>query len=117
MFILIIFFLVATSFHEEERDIKVALPETDPSATLSSAVNVLVVNVRKDASYYLGNRRLDIADLEEFLLAAADANPDQKVLIRGDRYALHGHVAAAVAACKKAGITEANIGYVVWGTQ
>lgn len=111
MFILIIFFLVATTFREEERDIKVNLPETD-ARSLSSAVKAMVINVRKDGTYYLGAERLDIVNLHKALMDAAAANADQKILIRGDRNALHGYVAAAVAACRKVGIREANIGYV-----
>lgn len=116
MFILIIFFLVTTTFQKQERDIKVSLPETEGSRTLSSAVKAIVLNVRKDGSYYFGNRRMTIVDLQKKLVAAVKENATQKVLIRGDREALHGHVAGAVASCKRAGIQEANIGYVIWGS-
>lgn len=110
MFILIIFFLVTTTFHQVERDLEVSLPETDTS--LSSAVRVLVINVRTDGSYFLGAKRCDINQLYSSLTAASAENPDQKVLVRGDRNALHGYVAAALATCRKAGIREANIGYM-----
>ncbi len=115
MFILIVFFLVSSSFHEEERDIRVNLPESDPDMTLSSAVKVLVISVNREGRYYLGNVSKDIESLQEALIAAMETNPEQRVLIRGDRDARHGDVAAALAACRKAGISEANIGYVVWG--
>lgn len=110
MFILIIFFLVTTSFHQEERDIAVNLPESD--TTLSSAQRALVINVRDDGSYFLGDRRLALEGLQAELFAAVQEAPDQKVLIRGDRNALHGQVAAAVSTAKKVGIREANIGYM-----
>ena len=45
------------------------------------------------------------------LCKAVKSDPEQKVLIRGDRQALHGHVAVAVSLCKRAGVHEANIGY------
>ncbi len=110
MFLLIIFFLVASSFHEEETDIAVNLPETDLS--LSSAVQVLVINVRDDGSYFVSERRMDIDGLREELIRVVQQNPDQKVLVRGDRNALHGRVAEAIAACRRVGINEANIGYM-----
>jgi biopolymer transport protein TolR len=116
MFILIIFFLVASSFHEEERDIRVNLPESDPEMALSASVKVLVINVTREGRYYLGNIRKDIEGLQEALMISIQANPEQKVLIRGDRDARHGDVAAALATCRKAGVREANIGYVVWGS-
>jgi len=110
MFILIIFFLVTMSFHEEETDMAVNLPETD--LTLSSAVQVLVINIRADGSYYLSDTRMDLQGLNNELIKVVQQNPDQKILVRADRNALHGQVAQAIAACRRVGISEANIGYM-----
>jgi biopolymer transport protein ExbD len=110
MFILIIFFLVTMTFNEEEHDILVNLPETD--LNLSSASKAIIVNVRADGSYYLGSKRMRLSDIQLEMKRMLRSNPQQKVLVRGDRNALHGHVAAAVAACKASGIMDANIGYV-----
>ena len=110
MFILIIFFLVTMTFNEEEHDIEVNLPDTD--LNLSSASKAIIVNVRADGSYYLGSKRMRLADIQREMAVMLKRNPQQKVLVRGDKNALHGHVAAAVAACKASGIMDANIGYV-----
>lgn len=110
MFILIIFFLVTMSFHEEETDMAVNLPETD--LTLSSAVQVLVINIRNDGSYYVQDTRVDLQGLNNELVSVVQRNPDQKVLVRADQNALHGQVAQAIAACRRVGISEANIGYM-----
>ena len=110
MFILIIFFMVTSSFQEQETDMAVNLPETDLS--LSSAVQVLVINIRNDGSYYLSDKRMDLDGLSSELMNVVRQNPDQKVLVRADRNALHGQVAQAIAACRRVGISEANIGYM-----
>ena len=110
LFILLIFFIVTMSFNEEEREITVNLPETDTN--LSSASKALIINVRQDGSYYLGAKRTNLAGIQGELRRILDRNPQQKVLVRGDKNALHGHVAAAVAACRSSGILDANIGYV-----
>ena len=110
MFILIIFFLVTMSFNIEERDIQVNLPDTD--TTLSSASKAIIINCRQDGSYYLGSQHTDLRRIQKALREMLNKNPQQKVLIRGDKNALHGFVAAAVAACKASGIRDANIGYV-----
>jgi biopolymer transport protein ExbD len=111
MFILIIFFLATTTFQQEERDIKVNLPESVEGKALSSVTKLLVINVRKNGTYLLGTEEVDVSALETKLAGAVESDPEQKVLVRGDREALHGHVAAAVAMCRRAGIREANIGY------
>lgn len=111
MFILIIFFLAAATFRQEEVDIQVNLPHADAKAALSAAPQVLVINVRQDGRYGVGARGLEFGALVSAVRESVAGNPAQKVLIRGDRAARHEHVAAAVRACKEAGVARANIGY------
>jgi len=111
MFILIIFFLATTTFQQEERDIKVSLPESREGQALSSTTKLIVINVRRDGTYLLGSEAVSPERMGEAIAEAVRGDPAQKVLVRGDSQALHGHVAAAVALCKKAGVREANIGY------
>ena len=113
MFTLIIFFLATTTFEREERDAKVNLPETPADQLLSSTPKVIVINVRADGSYFMANRTMSLAELQQNLIDSLKSKPEQKVLVRGDQRALHGQVAAAVLTCKRAGIREANIGYQV----
>lgn len=111
MFTLIIFFLATTTFEREELDLKVNLPEAAKEATLGEAPKALVINVREDGSYHMSNRQMTLANLQQAITAARKEQLGTKVLVRGDQRALHGHVAAAVLAAKRAGISEANIGY------
>ena len=111
MFILIIFFLATTTFQQEERDIKVNLPESAEGQSLSTATKLIVVNVRADGTYVMGGKEVAVDALGRALVDAVKADPGQKVLVRGDQQALHGHVAAAVSLCKQVGVHEANIGY------
>ena len=110
MFILIIFFLVTMTFNEAEHDIAVNLPSTD--SNLSSATKAIIINVRADGSYYLGSKRTNLSGIQRDLRVLLERNPQQKILIRGDKNALHGQVAAAIATCKACGVRDANIGYV-----
>ena len=113
LFILIIFFLATSTFEEEERDARINLPNAGKGDALSSAPNVMVINVREDGSILLGKRLVKLEELRQQVKAAVDENPDQKVLIRGDENARHGAVAQALLTCKGAGVDEANIGYEV----
>lgn len=111
MFTLVLFFLVSTSFTEQERDVEVNLPDAVEGKTLSDAAPLITINVRQDGSYFLLDRPMDLAQLRHAVADAVKTKPDQKVLVRGDKLALHGHVAAAVLACRESGIQQANIGY------
>ncbi|MHC4943133.1 MAG: ExbD/TolR family protein [Planctomycetota bacterium] len=111
MFILLIFFLATSTLQREEHDIKVNLPERSEERSLSASTKTLVINVRRAGDYYLQNRVRSLDEVRQVLSDAIQQNPSQKVLIRGDREALHGYVAAVVGTCKSVGIQEANIGY------
>jgi len=121
MFILLIFFMATTTFKEEERDINVTLPDLHQKrAALSSATKLIVVNVRgeqdrkkEDPLYVVSGRRVNLLQLRKIITEGVEGNANQKVLIRGDKYALHGNVAHAVAACREGGVVSANIGYSI----
>ena len=111
MFILIIFFLATATFTEEERDIQVNLPQSAAAQSSTQAPKMIVINVREDGTYHVANQSMDIASLKNTLNEAVSSNPDQKVMVRGDRNALHGNVANAISVCKQVGIHKTNIGY------
>jgi len=111
MFILLIFFLATSTLQKEEHDIQVNLPTHSDDSSLSAQSRTLIINVRKDGNYYMQNAIKSLEEMKKVIQDAVVQNPEQKVLIRGDKEALHGYVAAAVGACKSAGIIEANIGY------
>lgn len=118
MFILIIFFIATTTFKAEELDIEVSLPDSSAPRSLSSATKLVVINVRSaegrkegDPLYLVSNQPMTLEQLRDTVRGAIEENVNQKVLIRGDELAFHGEVAAAVSACREAGIQEVNIGY------
>jgi biopolymer transport protein ExbD len=111
MFILIIFFLVTTTFKDLEVDQSVSLPEESVGKPLGETEPVIVVNVRKSNAYLMMGKQVTIEEMSQIIKDAVAQNPGRKVLIRADQEALHGYVARAVAACRHAGIGEAHIGY------
>ena len=118
MFILIIFFMATTTFKEEELDLAVSLPDSSAPSSLSAAAKIVIINVRSaqgrkegDPIYLVSNQPMTLKQLRDTVAAEVKANVNQKVLIRGDELAFHGVVAAAVSACREAGIQEVNIGY------
>ena len=111
MFILIIFFLVTTTFKNLEVDQRVSLPEDSAGKPLGETEPVIVINVRKNNAYLMLGKQVTVEEMAGLISDAIKQNPGRKVLIRADQEALHGYVARAVAVCRHAGIAEANIGY------
>jgi len=109
VFLLIIFFMVATSFAEMERDIELELPEVASAATLTAAPKQRVVSVQAGGQIRLDGEDVSLSQLIERLSAAKREYPELSVVIRGDAACAFQHVAASLAACKEANITELGI--------
>ena len=106
LFNLLIFFLIATSMAQAEREMAVALPHAAASAPISSAMREIVINVTRDGAMIVNTKTVDEASLLSMLKAAVSQNAGQKVNVRGDRDAAYGLVARALDLCKQAGIAE-----------
>lgn len=112
LFILIIFFIATSTFQEEERDQEIQLTRASPEMGLSEKHNTIVINVRQDGRYYLGTEVVDLAVLQERMIAARKKDPDVSVLVRGDSRVVHGAVADAFSVCNRIGFTNLRIGYL-----
>lgn len=109
IFILIIFFLVATTFYSEERDMKVELPEGTEGSAIAQQQERLVINVRDGGILVINNEVIDLQQLEEQLSAWKENHGNQDVEIRGDANARHGRIMAIMNLCKKTGIANYSV--------
>ena len=106
VFLLLIFFLVATTFQQTEREMQIALPEAESGGPISVSLRELVVNIQSDGSVIVGGRSVSLEDLRTIVGDAVDANPEQKVTVRADKSATYDRVVGVLDACKAAGIQE-----------
>ncbi len=106
VFLLLIFFLVATTFRQEEREMQIALPFASSSAPISTMTRELIVNVDAQGAIIVGGRHVDREALNEIVTEAVAVNPDQKVTVRGDRNAAYDNIVRVLDVCKAAGIQE-----------
>ena len=106
VFLLLIFFLVATTFHQTEREMQIALPVASSSAPISAMLKELIVNVDRDGQIIVGGRRVDSEVLRSMVVEAVRVNPEQKVTVRGDRGTAYANVVTVLDICKGAGIQE-----------
>ena len=113
VFNLLVFFLVATTMAEEEREIGVQLPGTSSFRPLSAPPQQLIVNVKDDGSTIVSGRTYDPQALSQLLTKTAKDDPDRIVLIRADERGPHKYFAGVARLAKQAGIKEVKIGYLV----
>jgi biopolymer transport protein ExbD len=106
VFLLLIFFLAATTFQQTEREMQIALPSAQSGGPISVSLRELVVNVDSEGAIYVGGQQMEVEDLRTIVTEAVAQNPDQKVTIRGDRAASYAAIAQALDVVKSSGIQE-----------
>ena len=108
IFILIVFFLVATTFYSEERDIDITLPEGTEGDAILEEDGVYVINVRDSGAIVVENRILSMGELEQELEQLCRGG-QPRVEIRGDTDCRHGRIMGVMNVCKKHGVADYSL--------
>ncbi len=107
VFLLLIFFLVATRFADEDRELEVMLPTASEAKPLIVKPREIFININEQGAYFFGNQQMDIEQVEKTLQTADVNNPmGQTVIIRADKRCTWDAVVAAIDACHRAGIHD-----------
>ena len=103
VFLLLIFFLVATRYDQEERELDVVLPEVTEAQPLSMTPE-LVINVMRSGTYRIVQQELDERQLSQIIRESHKNNPHQSALIRGDGDAALKHAVRVMGLCNEVGM-------------
>ena len=106
VFLLLIFFLVSTTFYQAEREMQIALPEASSAGPISATLREIIVNVDAEGQIIVSGAVLEPDDLRSMIAEAVESNPDQKVTVRGDRQTPYANVVRVLDICKGNGIQE-----------
>ena len=88
VFLLIIFFMVSTTFITLESGLPVELPDTQ--TTVAEPSNLPTVTVDKEGAVYFGGAQVQEAQLALLLRQEIDASGQTTVVLRADRDVPHG---------------------------
>ena len=112
VFLLIIFFLVASHFVRAENQESVDLPKaTQADDQPDESPNRLVVTVTADRQLHVGGRIVQFDELEQMIFAGGAADNGEarnrfEVRIRGDRTVPYSVIEPIMLACARAGVTH-----------
>jgi biopolymer transport protein ExbD len=110
VFLLMIFFLVASKLDEADRAIDVVLPQAAAAKPLTTRPREFVVNIDRAGNYFAGARPVRLEELKDLLVQTAADNPArQTVIVRADEEVAHKFVVAAMDACVQAGIDDYQV--------
>jgi biopolymer transport protein ExbD len=111
VFLLLIFFLVATTLKKIEQEVPVELPQPVVSTLVTPARSddsVLRITVDASGQVFLGGNPTPQGQWVDALTEAGAATPDRPVRVTGDRFAPWGTVLAIVNTAEFAGLTDVN---------
>ena len=106
VFLLLIFFLVATKFSDLERDVRVDPPSSRSARPVTAVPQEMVINVAADGALMIAGTPYGMEDLDRLLAAAVARNPQQAVVIRGDKQAVLQYAVNVLDLCERHGIAR-----------
>jgi len=110
VFLLLIFFMLATTLLDPEREIDVDLPVAETGGEVERAPEELVIHVQRDGTLHVAGAVVERDGLERILRGAAQRDPETPVTIRGDRLAHHEAIVGVMDACGAAGLYNLAVG-------
>ncbi len=86
VFLLLIFFLVASRLSQEDRELDIPLPSAANAMPMTAEPQEMIVNIDQTGAIVVNNQVLNSQQFEALLLQSLTDNPlGQSVLIRADR--------------------------------
>jgi len=110
VFLLLIFFMLATTFMDPERSIELELPQAESGAEPQPEPDELVLNVLADGRVFFREGELGENQLIDLLRGTAQRDPETPITIRGHRAARHEMIVRVMDACGLAGLTNLAVG-------
>ncbi|HMP77986.1 MAG TPA: biopolymer transporter ExbD [Pirellulaceae bacterium] len=105
VFLLLIFFLVASRISDEENRLELDLPSVSQALPAMFPPDEVVINIDREGRYFINGEFRQVEQVEQILRRAQTQNPlTQAVLIRADKATDWEFVALAFDLCKKVGI-------------
>ena len=109
---IVMFFMVATTFSQNERSTEVQVPTVADNAVLTGQPDEIVINVALDGRMQVNGKPQSVEALATLLQTALTAFPNQSILIRGDGRCEYQMVMNAFSACKQAGARNISVAHV-----
>jgi biopolymer transport protein ExbD len=113
MLVIIIFFLVATTLKNRAKELPLELPESAAAQSVEQPPDVFIIGVDKLGRPYLSTGDLiepvDIERLHQRIREVAQANPNRRVRIDGDRNARFEDIIHIVDLCQFEGLKNVGL--------
>ncbi|MCF0216822.1 MAG: biopolymer transporter ExbD [Fibrobacteraceae bacterium] len=106
VFILLIFFVVTSSF-TRETGVDVTKPEAQSASQLEKE-NILIA-ITKEGTIHINERQVDMASLQDILKQTLQKTPDREAVVIADKEAETGILVQVIDACNLSGVKKVSI--------
>ena len=109
VFLLLIFFLVATKFADVERDVRIKPPSSRNARAITEIPSEIIINITNEGRMLIAGQERGLGDIDQLLAKATAGNPQQAVVMRGDRAAILQYAVNVLDLCEKHGVAHAYL--------
>jgi len=106
VFILLIFFIVTSTF-TRETGVEVTKPQAQSASQLEKE-NILIA-ITRDGTIHIDERQVDLAGLADVLKGILAKNPEREAVLIADKDAVTGKLVSVIDACTIAGVKKVSI--------
>lgn len=103
--VLLIFFIVATTFRKSMPAVKIILPESKQGAAVSQT-DPLILSVSAEEKIFLNAKEIAPAQLDDMLLQLGKQSPQPAIALQADKKAPFGLIIRVMDAAKAAGFVQ-----------
>jgi biopolymer transport protein ExbD len=109
VFLLLIFFLVATVMKKIDKELPVELPESAAAIDVQKSSDTMVIGISKAGEYFVNGDAVGLEMLHVRLREVGRDDPEQSIRIDGDRAAVMQHLIHILDLCKFEGLKNVSI--------
>lgn len=109
VFLLLIFFLVATTFNRMEMDHSVTLPHSESGVKAANVPSRLVINIRHEGALVVNGSVMSESELRQAVGDFVSAHPDRPAVIRADARVAYQAVMRVFGICRAAGVRNVDL--------
>jgi biopolymer transport protein ExbD len=108
VFLLLLFFMVSTTFVQEPAALEVDLPQSNSTALVPAGSDTEIL-LGADGRVVIGGKVTDIAALKEELRRIAQEDPNTQVVVRGDKTVAYQQLIDIMSLAQEEGLTQFSL--------
>ncbi len=109
VFLLLIFFLVATNFTRQELDHNVVLPDSEAGVKASQVPSRMVINIREEGTLVVNGKIMAEVELRGAVGDFVSVHPGRPAVIRADAKVPYRSVMKVFGICRAAGVKNVDL--------